>query len=184
MSEDDIEGIIRLYGEERYSKKIAAAIVASRRVRKIDTTFQLKEVIGSVIFDRFLVKSCSRVFQSIRIFVNDELGQLSGFLMNVNKALKSNGILCCIAYHSLEDRIVKRFFSFGPSAMSQNDLLVKSKYYAMDYDSNVEDLSKISTHSAIDESIFHKHVRLFPSESEIKSNSRARSAVMRYGVKK
>lgn len=215
MSESEIEGIIRIYGEERYSKKIAAAIVKSRKSAKIETTFQLRDVMSSVIFDRFLIKSCARVFQAIRIFVNNELEQLAEFLKNVHKILKKDGVLCCIAYHSLEDRIVKRFFSFGPDAMDDNDLLSKSRYYSLnklsDYDLKNYKNDKISrgVDSAIeaykvysatenhiventtednltkkDNTEFYKHKRIFPSKEEIASNSRSRSAIMRYGVKK
>jgi 16S rRNA (cytosine1402-N4)-methyltransferase len=96
-------------GEEKNSRKIAAAIVAARR-RPLTTTAELASVIGSVTNPRWINKTLSRVFQAIRLVVNDEMGQLQRGLAASVDLLETGGRLVVIAYHSLEDRIVKNYF--------------------------------------------------------------------------
>jgi 16S rRNA (cytosine1402-N4)-methyltransferase len=96
-------------GEEKNSRKIAAAIVAARR-RPLTTTSELASVIGSVTNPRWINKTLSRVFQAIRLVVNDEMGQLQRGLAASVDLLETGGRLVVIAYHSLEDRIVKNYF--------------------------------------------------------------------------
>jgi len=96
-------------GEEKNSRKIAAAIVEARRRRPLETTRELAEVVTAVTNPRWVNKTLSRVFQAIRLEVNEEIGQLKAGLEATPELLESGGRLVVIAYHSLEDRIVKNF---------------------------------------------------------------------------
>jgi 16S rRNA (cytosine1402-N4)-methyltransferase len=111
-TEQELEKIIREYGEEKRSKKIAKKIVEKRKSEMISTTFQLKQIISEVVNQHEALKSFSRVFQALRIFINDELGKLKEFLQNSVEVLTPGGRLVLISYHSLEDRIVKEFFKY------------------------------------------------------------------------
>jgi 16S rRNA (cytosine1402-N4)-methyltransferase len=101
--------IIRVW-EEKNSRKIARQISKARKVNRIETTDELKKIISSVTNPKYLTKTLSRVFQALRIYVNDELGVLKTFLFNSVPVLRKGGRLVVISYHSLEDRIVKDFF--------------------------------------------------------------------------
>ena len=112
-NENDIEGILREYGEERLSRKIAKAIVEARRIKKIETTAYLKEVIKKAAprgYERGRIHFATRTFQALRIAVNQELENLKNVLPQAIEALKPQGRLVVISFHSLEDRIVKNFF--------------------------------------------------------------------------
>jgi 16S rRNA (cytosine1402-N4)-methyltransferase len=111
-SEGELEKIIREYGEEKQARRIARAIVAARREGPVATTGQLKRLVerakGSRPFDREgRVDPATRVFQALRIEVNEELAGLEGFLQQAIDLLEDDGRLVVISYHSLEDRIVK-----------------------------------------------------------------------------
>ena len=104
--------IFFIYGEERASRRIAKAIVAARAETRIDTTLALAEII-----ERQLPRpkpgqphSATRVFQALRIAVNDELGELARGLAAAETLLAEDGVLVVVTFHSLEDRIAKRFF--------------------------------------------------------------------------
>jgi len=112
FDEDIIAKIIYEYGEERNSRKIARQIVSARRIKKIETTGELKKLILEITSERYQVKTLSRVFQALRIHVNNELEFLKQFLNNALKVLNNSGRLVLISYHSLEDRIVKEFFKY------------------------------------------------------------------------
>jgi 16S rRNA (cytosine1402-N4)-methyltransferase len=112
-SKDDIAGIIREYGEERWAARIAEFIVRSREVQKISTTGQLVEIIKSAIpaaARREGPHPAKRTFQALRIAVNRELEVLENLLDTVTDLLSSGGRLAIISFHSLEDRIVKKSF--------------------------------------------------------------------------
>ena len=112
-SANDLKGIFEEYGEERFSGKIAEAIVASRQNKPIKTTLDLVEIIKSAVplkYQRGRLHPATRVFQALRIAVNDELNNLRGGLEAALKILKSGGKIVIISFHSLEDRIVKNFF--------------------------------------------------------------------------
>jgi len=114
--EENIHKIFFEYGEERYSKSIARAIVRERAKEQIDTTFKLSEIIFSAIpaFARREAQHPSkRCFQALRIAVNDELGSIKDMLSIAPSLLKPKGRLCIISFHSLEDRLVKRAFAEG-----------------------------------------------------------------------
>jgi 16S rRNA (cytosine1402-N4)-methyltransferase len=111
-SEEKIAKVIFEYGEEKNSRKIARKISEDRKIKSIETTDELKEIISSVTNPKYLTKTLSRVFQALRIYVNDELGVLKSFLENAIPVLKKGGRLVVLSYHSLEDRIVKEFFKY------------------------------------------------------------------------
>jgi len=108
--EADITTVLRDYGEERFAKQIAAAIVDARTRGAIATTRQLAQIVGQAVRTREPGQDpATRSFQAIRIFVNEELAQLALVLPQALDRLRAGGRLVVIAFHSLEDRIVKRF---------------------------------------------------------------------------
>ena len=108
---EELTRIFKEYGEERFSKKIAQAIVQNRRIKKIETTKELKDVVKSMLKTKGDIKTLSRIFQALRIEVNDELSELKNGLDAGIGALAPGGRICVMSYHSLEDRIVKNRFS-------------------------------------------------------------------------
>lgn len=109
-SAGDIATLLRRYGEEPAAWKIAQEIAHARRARPIATTTDLRAIIEAVIPGRFLVKTLSRVFQALRIAVNDELGELERALDGFIPLLVPGGRFAILTYHSLEDRLVKEKF--------------------------------------------------------------------------
>ena len=108
--EEKIARILRDYGDERYAKRIASAIVARRQEKEIETTLELVDVIKSAMPAAALREKqhpAKRSFQAIRIAVNDELSAVSQMMETAPDRLKVGGRLCVISFHSLEDRIVK-----------------------------------------------------------------------------
>jgi len=102
--------VIHDYGEERFAKQIARAIVAARAIQPIDTTRQLAELVGKAVRTREPGQNpATRTFQAIRIYLNQELEELARVLPDCVKHLNAGGRLVVISFHSLEDRIVKRF---------------------------------------------------------------------------
>ncbi len=113
LPEKDLADLIYRYGEERLSRRIARTIVAARRAGRIDNTLQLAELIRKAVpatRDSFRIHPATRTFQALRIAVNRELDSLQRFLPEALDVLKSEGRLCVVAFHSLEDRIVKDMF--------------------------------------------------------------------------
>ena len=108
--QEELERIFFEYGEERFSKRVAGAILARRRIKPIETTFELKEIIEKAIPVWKKRESVTRIFQALRIAVNSELDNLKKGLNGAVKTLKKGGRIVVISYHSLEDRIVKKFF--------------------------------------------------------------------------
>lgn len=109
-SRDEIERIIREYGEERQARGVANAIVRTRAGEPLTSTARLADTIRSAVRRRWAVKSCARVFQALRIAVNQELDKLKSALDSVLPLLSGRGRFGVISYHSLEDRMVKRTF--------------------------------------------------------------------------
>lgn len=165
FDEKQLADIFYLYGEERFSKKISKLIVERREKQRIATTFELNEIIAQIIPAKFLNKTLSRIYQALRIYVNDELNMLKQFLSNGLKVLKSGGRFVVISYHSLEDRIVKEFFAQKSSESfdKKTDPFGIKKY---------EPTLKILTKKPIT-----------PSAEEISFNKRARSAKLRVAEK-
>ena len=107
---DELANLLFAYGEEKQSFRIADAIIRERQRTKIETTSQLVEIVSRVIPERFRTKSLSRIFQALRIAVNNELETLKDALEEIPPLLNMEGRMVVISYHSLEDRIVKNFF--------------------------------------------------------------------------
>ncbi|OFO38789.1 16S rRNA (cytosine(1402)-N(4))-methyltransferase [Neisseria sp. HMSC065D04] len=109
-SEQDLHEVIKNYGEERFSRQIARAIVAQRTESPIDTTRKLAQLVAQNIRTRERGQDpATRTFQAVRIFINRELEEVEAVLPQVMGRLKQGGRLAVIAFHSLEDRIVKQF---------------------------------------------------------------------------
>ncbi len=109
-SEADLERILREYGEVREARGVARRIVAARTEAPLVRSGDLRKVVEAAVPPQRHMKVLSQVFQAFRIVVNDELGQLERALAGSLQALRPGGRLVVIAYHSLEDRLVKRFF--------------------------------------------------------------------------
>jgi 16S rRNA (cytosine1402-N4)-methyltransferase len=161
FSEEDIANILYEYGEEKNSRKIARRILEKRKINKIESTQQLKEIISEITPPNFLVKTLSRIFQALRIYVNDELGVLQSFLNDSVTLLKRGGRIVILTYHSLEDRIVKNHFKYETL-----DCICPKDFPVCKCDK--EKRLNILTKKPI-----------VPSDYEIKLNIRARSAKMR-----
>lgn len=119
-SADDLEEIFREYGEEKYAHQIAEEIVKGRETQPIKTTFDLVETIKRVVpknYERGRIHPATRIFQALRITVNDELNNLQKGLEAALKILQSGGRLAVISFHSLEDRIVKTFFQNNKNSL-------------------------------------------------------------------
>ena len=111
-AESEIREVIRDYGEERFAQQIAKAIVAARAVQPLRTTGQLADLVGQAVRTREAHQDpATRTFQALRIFVNQELEDVSLMLPRALERLAPGGRLAVISFHSLEDRIVKRFLA-------------------------------------------------------------------------
>ncbi|MDV6344982.1 16S rRNA (cytosine(1402)-N(4))-methyltransferase RsmH [Nitrosomonas sp. Is37] len=169
VTESQLEEVIRSYGEERYAKQIARAIVMARAQHPISTTIQLAEIVAAVVRTRGhqwegKQHPATRTFQAIRIYLNQELEELSLTLPQCVDLLNPGGRLVVISFHSLEDRIVKRFMRTEASSdRLPHKLPLRDK--------EVKELSKQRLR------LVGKALR--PSAQEIAVNPRARSAVMR-----
>lgn len=111
--EEEIEFIFREYGEERFSKRIARRVIEARKIRPIETTFQLVEIIKKAMPARYQfgkIHFATRVFQALRIAVNGELENLKKVLPQIMEILEKDARIAIISFHSSEDRIVKNFF--------------------------------------------------------------------------
>jgi len=161
-SEEKLAEILFLYGELRNSRNIAKTIVEQREVAKIQTSFQLKEVLQKYLPNAKEHKILAQIFQAIRIEVNEELDVLREFLEQIPNLLTANGRLSVIAYHSLEDRLVKRFIRTG---MFRGELEKDA------FGNSNEPLQKVGK-------------LIVPSTEEIKGNNRARSAKLRIATLK
>ncbi|MDB5549700.1 MAG: rRNA ((1402)-N(4))-methyltransferase [Tardiphaga sp.] len=111
-SEADLANIIYIFGEERHSRAVARAIVAARKDAPITTTKALADIVGKVVWAKpGEIHPATRTFQALRIFINEELDELHLALAAAERLLKPGGRLAVVAFHSLEDRIVKNFLS-------------------------------------------------------------------------
>lgn len=161
LDEKDIAEILRLFGEERGAARLARAIVRERQKEMILTTAQLARIVTGIVPPPHQTKSLARVFQAFRIAVNRELDELQAVLPRAVALLKAGGRLVVITYHSLEDRLVKRFFQ--------------------------EEARGCICPPGFPQCVCHRRPRLKiitrrilrPTPEEIKSNPRARSAKLR-----
>lgn len=124
--EDDLVRIFSEYGEERFSKRIAKKIVEVRAKKSIETTGELASIILSAVPKiKSAIHPATRVFQAIRIEVNNELKNVNIVLHDILDLLDVGGIISVISFHSLEDRIVKRFFKFESQRCRCNEMICK-----------------------------------------------------------
>ena len=159
--ENQIKEVIRGYGEERFAKQIAAALVAARRHAPIRTTRELADLVGAAVRTREPGQDpATRTFQALRILVNRELEEVSLMLPQAIARLAPGGRLAVIAFHSLEDRIVKRFLQACARPALPRDLPLRASELP-------QPLLRI----------VGRPVR--PGRAETAANPRARSAVMR-----
>ena len=163
-SEVEIADALYLYGEEKRSRIIATTIKKYQKSNEIKTTLDLANLISSVVRSGKNKHPATRSFQAIRIVINDELKQLSEALEQTIKALAINGRLSVITFHSIEDRIVKQFIrKYSRPKEAPKGLPIRT------YEGNqcaLKDLGKIK-----------------PSEQEIMTNRRSRSAILRLAQK-
>lgn len=154
--------IIFRYGEERQARRIARAIIAARPILR---TAKLAEVVSAALGPaaaRQKIHPATRTFQALRIFVNDELGELERGLDAAERVLKRGGRLAVVAFHSLEDRIVKRFLAERSAAASKGSRHVPERAQR-----RVQTFQLLTLHPVM------------PGEKEILNNPRSRSARLR-----
>ena len=159
---EDLERIFRIYGEVDNARKVAQLIVSARDRSRIDTTAQLDEVIKAALPKFAEHKYLAKVYQALRIEVNHEMRSLEKFLEGAADALRPGGRLVVITYHSLEDRMVKNFIKSGRAdGKEEKDIFgnVHAPLHAVN------------------------RKPILPQESEIASNTRARSAKLRIAEK-
>lgn len=155
--EEKLANVLFNYSELRNAKDIARRIVEKRSEEKIKTSFQLKEVLAAFVPKSQEHKVLAQIFQGIRIEVNQEIEALKEFLLQVPELLNEGGRLSVLSYHSLEDRLVKRFIRSG---------LFEGEPVKDYYGNITVPLKKVGQ-------------MVVPSFQEIKKNSRARSAKLR-----
>lgn len=160
----ELSNILKIFGEERFSKKIAFFILKENKKKKITRTKELSNIIYNIIpFKKKFKHPATRTFQALRIYINEELKELKKILDISLEILKPGGRLSIISFHSLEDRIIKKFFKkhsyfYNPPIGLPITEIQKKKY--------IVDSIKI----------FKK---IKPKNSEIKKNPRSRSAILR-----
>jgi len=165
LEENELEKIFKFFGEETESKRIAHNIVQDRKNQEITTEELVRIIQSSKRKKNYKTHSATKVFQSLRIFVNKEISELIYGLINALKVVKKDGIIAVVTFHSLEDRIVKYFFK----SLSENKSI--SRYMPKD-EEQVNLLKMINKKPII------------PSEKEINENPPSRSAKLRYAIKK
>jgi len=167
FDEKEIAHILWMYGEERRSRAIARAIVEKRKETPFATTTQLADLVRAIVgFERPGFDPATRTFQALRLYVNQELSQLEEGLKASEELLKTGGRLVVVSFHSLEDRIVKTFFKEKSGGLSH-----ASRY-----------LPELPHQEAI--FILKNKKPLTPQEDELRTNPRARSAHLRWAIKK
>ncbi|MEF2074213.1 16S rRNA (cytosine(1402)-N(4))-methyltransferase RsmH [Consotaella aegiceratis] len=161
----DLARVLSFLGEERQAGRIARAIEARRSERPFERTLDLAQLVGKVLgrSPKDRIDPATRTFQALRIYVNDELGELVRALAAAERVLKPGGRLVVVTFHSLEDRIVKRFFRDRSGAGGGS-----------------RHLPEVSPHPATFEAS-HKAFSASTEESEV--NPRARSAKLRWGTR-
>lgn len=166
LSEKELADMIYNYGEERKSRQIAQKIAEYRRKKKIETTTELAEIIYTVIHRKAgEIDPATRTFQALRIAVNDELGELERGLAGAANRLLPKGRLVVVDFHSLEDRIVKNY-------MKENG-------------GRKVKISKYAPELTEDNSLFCEVSKaIVPAADECQNNPRARSAKLRFAVRR
>jgi 16S rRNA (cytosine1402-N4)-methyltransferase len=168
LSELDLKLVIKILGDEKEASKIAKNIVKYRNVKKITNTADLVRIIEKSKKKNYISKinPCTKTFQALRIFVNKEITELINGVINATKKLKPGGKILVISFHSIEDRIVKYFFTnFSKNKSRPSRYLPENK--------------------VIETALFneYKNKVLRPSKQEISQNSRSRSAKLRFATR-
>ncbi|GLS82190.1 16S rRNA (cytosine(1402)-N(4))-methyltransferase RsmH [Paraferrimonas haliotis] len=164
---EDIAWVLKTYGEERFAKKIARAIVQDRELEPFRTTKQLADLIGRLVRSKDRNKHpATRSFQGIRIYINSELEQIDQALEGALKVLAVDGRLSVISFHSLEDRMVKRFIR----RHSQGDPVPDGLPITED---QINQSKRLKPEGKM----------IKPSAQEIEANPRARSSVLRVATR-
>jgi len=167
LSYDNLVRIFKVYGEEKYSRKAADAIIKSRQNKYIETTADLASIIEKTLGRSGKIHPATRIFQALRIFINDELGELYKGLCAAERVLKPGGKLLVVTFHSLEDRLVKSFLRRRSGSMAS-----VSRYVPEQQKDDIEQTFIDGKRSVIK-----------PQKNEIKENPRSRSAKLRYAIR-
>ena len=160
-TKEQLNDIFYQYAELTNARKIALRIVDQRSQKPIETTLELKEILSPLIPIKIKHKAMAQIFQALRIEVNQELEALKSLLEQSGEVIKRNGRLCVISYHSLEDRLVKRFIQHG---------CFDSEPVKDEFGHSHKPFKKVGQLA-------------LPSETEIRKNKRARSAKLRIAEK-
>ncbi|UCH75424.1 MAG: 16S rRNA (cytosine(1402)-N(4))-methyltransferase RsmH, partial [Rhodospirillales bacterium] len=168
LAESELADIIHRLGEERYSRRIARAIVTAREVRPITGTLGLAGIVRQVVpRSRDGIDPATRTFQALRIYVNDELGELDRALIAAESLLAPGGRLAVVAFHSLEDRRVKAFLRARAGAIPRTSRHLPA----------TQEEGRAPTFTLVKGGVTK------PSDRELKANPRARSARLRAAVR-
>ncbi|XP_075423419.1 12S rRNA N(4)-cytidine methyltransferase METTL15 isoform X1 [Ascaphus truei] len=192
LDQQALASILKAYGEERYAKKIASAIVQARSIYPITRTQQLAGIVagafpGAALYARkdLLQRPAhvaTKTFQALRIFVNDELNELYAGLSTAQKFLRTGGRFVAISFHSLEDRIIKRFLH-GIEMTEKPNLGVRQKIRQGQRSwKDAEDAEIPSMHSNSTWTVLQRKV-LTPQSQDVLDNPRGRSAKLRAAIK-
>ena len=167
LSEKSLKSIIKILGDEKEASLIAKNIVLQRNIKKITNTADLVRIIQKSKRKKYLnkINPCTKTFQALRIFVNKEITELIGGIISATKKLKPGGKILVISFHSIEDKIIKYFFTNFSKNKSK-----PSRYFP----ENKNDLSLFEE---------YKNKVLRPSKKEIDKNLRSRSAKLRFAVR-
>ena len=167
LSVDELTQIFKVYGEEKRARHVANCILSAREAGDIQTTTDLADILEQALGRRGKTHPATRVFQALRIFINDELGELYRGLCAAENLLKPGGRLVVVTFHSLEDRIVKSFFRRRAGEVQGG-----SRY-----------LPEVETQSVSASFDLPKRSVTKPSKTEIEENARSRSAKLRLAIR-
>ena len=167
LDKEYLANIIKFYGEEKDGRKIASNIIKYRNIQKIKSSEELASIINSAKknYKNYKKNPATKTFQAIRIFVNQELTELISGLIAAAELLKNGGMLVVVSFHSLEDRIVKHFFSLYSNLRNK-----PSRYLPLN--EGKSNLFKILSKKPF-----------LPDKDEVEKNIRSRSAKLRYAIR-
>ncbi|XP_066491190.1 12S rRNA N4-methylcytidine (m4C) methyltransferase [Tiliqua scincoides] len=193
LDQQALASILRTYGEERHARQIASAVVQARSIYPITRTQQLASIVAGAFPEAALYARkdllqrpthvATKTFQALRIFVNDELHELYAGLKAAEKFLKPGGRLVALSFHSLEDRVIKRFLQ-GIDMSEKFNLNIRQKIRLMGKNSsNQEDEEELSSGNTNSRWTAIQKQVLTPQVKDIEHNPRGRSAKLRGAIK-